>query len=253
VALGIRPVLVERASTMDGSAGYLDDRLNGVAVVRRGGGISLEAVLAAHPDLIFAGSIQDGRLYGQLSQIAPTILLASAVDGYRENRILDVGAVLGMSDQARRRLAEYRKYVDDARQVLAAQAGPKSIAFLRFRRNTCVIYTQTATFGPLLFGQLGLTPDPAVPMVMSPGGWDVLSVERLSTLRAEHIFMVVDRDSDTYLQGVANTSIWRDIPAARHDHVHRVASSTWIDGDGLLGCEAIVNDVLAAMGPEPNR
>ena len=104
-------------------------------------------------------------------------------------------------------------------------------------------------FGPLLFEQLGLTPDPAMPLVMSSGGWDVLSVERLSTLRAEHIFMVIDADSEAYLKGVADTPIWQDIPAARHDHVHRVASSTWLSGDGILGCQAIVNDVLAAIVP----
>ena len=249
-ALGVQPVLVEGALKTDGSSPYLADRLKGVAVMRRGGGLNLEVVLAAKPDLIFAGSLQDGKLYGQLSKIAPTVLIASAGDGYRENRILDVGDVVGMSKQARQRLAEYRQDLNRAKQTLAARAKGQPVAFLRFRRNTCVIYTQTAMFGPLLFEQLGLTPDPAMPMVMSSGGWDVLSVERLSTLRAEHIFMVIDTDSEAYLKGVADTPIWRDIPAARHDHVHRVASSTWLSGDGILGCQAIVNDVLAAIAPE---
>jgi ABC-type Fe3+-hydroxamate transport system substrate-binding protein len=89
-----------------------------------------------------------------------------------------------------------------------------------------------------------------MPMVMSSGGWDVLSVERLSTLRAEYVFMVVDVDSEAYLKAVANTPIWRDLPAVKHRHIERVASGIWIGGDGLLGCEAIVHDVLAAMAPE---
>ncbi len=122
--------------------------------------------------------------------------------------------------------------------------------FLRFRRNTCVVYTQTTMFGPLLFEQLALTPDPYMPLVMSnSGGWDVLSVERLSTLQAEHIFMVVDRDSEWYLRRVEDTPIWRQLPAVRHGHVYRVQSSTWLGGDGVLGCQAIVSDVLAAMIP----
>ena len=108
-------------------------------------------------------------------------------------------------------------------------------------------------FGPLLFEQLRLSPDPAMPMVMSSGGWDVLSVERLSKLSAEHIFMVVDLDSEAYLRGVAQTPIWRNIPAVTHDHVHRVAAETWLGGEGILGCEAIINDVLAAMTPRGGR
>jgi iron complex transport system substrate-binding protein len=105
-------------------------------------------------------------------------------------------------------------------------------------------------FGPLLFDQLGLTPDPEMPMMMPGGGWDVLSVERLSTLTAEHIFMVVDPDSEIYLSRVMDTPIWRELPAVKHGHVHRVVSSTWLGGDGVLGCEAIVDDVLAAMIPK---
>jgi iron complex transport system substrate-binding protein len=216
----------------------------------RGNVVSLEAVLAAKPDLIFASNTQNGTLYGQLSKIAPTVFIGSTADGYRENRILDVGEVLGMRKQAEQRLAEYRRRLELAKESLSSRAKNEPVAFLRFRKNTCVIYTRTAMFGPLLFEQLGLTPDPAMPEVMSGGGWDILSIERLSELRAEHIFMTIDPDSELYLQGVAKTPIWRNIPAAQHNHVHRIASSTWLSGDGVLGCEAILDDVLAAMAPE---
>ena len=108
-------------------------------------------------------------------------------------------------------------------------------------------------FGPLLFEQLGLEPDPVMPINMATGGWDVLSVERLSTLEAEHIFMVIDPDSEVYLHQVMDTPIWKQLRAVQHDHVHRVASSTWLGGDGILGCEAIVADVLAAMIPNRSQ
>jgi ABC-type Fe3+-citrate transport system substrate-binding protein len=173
--------------------------------------------------------------------------------GDREAPILDVGDVLGLAGPARRRLDDYRQYRERARKTLSAKAKGQPVAFLRFRRNTCVIYARSTMFGPLLFEQLKLAPDPAMPMVMSSGGWDVLSVERLSKLTAEHIFMVVDPDSEAYLRGVAETPIWRAIPAVRHDHVHRVASKTWLSGEGVLGCEAITADVLAAMAPQGTR
>jgi iron complex transport system substrate-binding protein len=249
VALGMRPVLATTSWRDEGTFPYLADHLRGVPLVRLGGGVNLETVLTARPNLILAGSAE-ARSYDQLSQIAPTVCMMSNISGNRAARILDVGDVVGKSQQARARLAEYRQRVSEARTMLSAVAAGQPVAFLRFRRNTCVIYTRTSMFGPLLFDDLGLTPDPAVPMVMSGGGWDVLSVERLSTLRAEHIFMVVDPDSETYLRRVAHTPIWREIPAVKHDHVHRVAAGTWLSGDGVLGCEAIIGNVLAAVVPE---
>jgi iron complex transport system substrate-binding protein len=249
-ALGIRPILVQGGFRCDGPSVYLKDQLKGVAVMPWGSTLSLEAVLAARPDLIFAGNSRNSKYYSQLSKIAPTVCLGSTTDGFRQNRILDVGEVLGMRKQARRQWAAFHRELARAKALLASRAKNEPVAFLRFRKNTCVIYTRTAMFGPLLFEQLGLTPDPAMPMVMSGGGWDVLSIERLSELQAEHLFVTVDPDSELYLQGVAKTPIWRNIPAVRHRHVHRIEASTWLSGDGLLGSRAIVHDVLAGMVPK---
>lgn len=248
VALGLRPVLATTSWREEGTFPYLADKLEGVPLVRIASGINLEAVLAAKPDLIFVASYS-ARSYAQLSRIAPTVCLMSGTSGNREERVLDVGDVVGRSAEARARLAEYRRRLGEARTALSA-AAPGPVAFLRFRRNTCVIYTRTSMFGPLLFDQLGLAPDPAMPKVMAGGGWDVLSVERLSTLEADHVFMVVDPDSETYLSRVADTPIWKNLPAVRHGHVHRVAAGTWLSGDGLLGCEAIIDDVLAGVVPQ---
>lgn len=84
-----------------------------------------------------------------------------------------------------------------------------------------------------------------VPPVMARGGWDVLSVERMSMLRAERIFAVVDADSEHYYKEVADTPIWRGIPAVKHGHVHCVDLRTWLN-NGILAYEAMLDDVLAA-------
>ncbi len=111
VALGITPVLVTTSWNSDRVIPYLDEALRHVPKIRPGEAINLEAVLAARPDLIFAGSARDGRLYGQLSKIAPTVCISSSTGGDRENRILDVGDVLGMTEQARARLAAFREHL----------------------------------------------------------------------------------------------------------------------------------------------
>ncbi len=248
LALGLTPVLATTSWKDEAALSYLADRLQGVTLLRQTGSLNLEEILAAKPDLILAGN-RDARFYAQLSKIAPTVCLTSDASGYRENRILDVGDVVGKSDEARKQLAEYGRRVAEARRTLAIYAASEPVVFLRFRQNTCVVYTQASMFGPLLFEQLGLTPDPSMPVSMVLAGWDVLSVERMSTLQAEHIFVVIDPDSEAYFTRVAETPIWSEIPAVKHGHVHRVVSSTWLGGDGILGCEAIINDVLAAIVP----
>lgn len=250
VALGITPVLVSTSWRSDSVTPYLKDELRDVPKTRFGEAINLEAVLAAKPDLIFSDGVRYGRFYNQLTKIAPTVCVTSNLSSDRANRVLDVGDALGMTAQAQARIDEYQRYLNSARDEVAALAAGRPVSFLRFRRNTCVIYTRARMFGPLLFEQLKLTPDPEMPLVMSGGGWDVLSVERLSTLRSEFIFMVVDRDSEVYLSRVRDTPIWKDIPAVKHDHVYRVASGTWLSGDGVLGCEAIIGDVLAGISPK---
>ena len=177
------------------------------------------------------------------------MVLGATAPADRETVLLDVGDVLGVPDRARRRLAEYYGRVERGRATLA-QCADQPVVFLRFRQHTCVIYARTLMFGPLLFDRLGLTPDPAMPLNMSAGGWDVLSIERLSTLRAAHVFAVVDADSEAYYGYVAGTPIWRRLSAASSGRVHRVAASTWLGGDGVLANEAILGDVLAAMTPE---
>lgn len=250
IALGIKPVLAVDSMWTGGrkTKGYLDDQLEGVRRLSQSGGTNLEAIYAAHPDLIIAGA-RDARAYGQLSKIAPTICLPSDASGNRELSLLDIGVAIGKEDEARRRFKQYEAKVDAARDELAKSAPGEKVTFLRFRRGTCVIYTRTAMFGPLLFDQLKLPPDPRTPDVMHSGGWDVLSVERLSTLEADHIFALVDPDSEQYLDKISQTAIWRDIPAVRARQFHRVGADVWLGGDGVIGTEAIVDDVLAALAP----
>ena len=109
--IGVRPVLATTSWKDENAVSYLGDRLQGVKLIRQTGSVNLEEVLAAKPDLILANS-RDARLFSQLSKIAPTLCLASDGSGDRENRILDVGDVVGQPDAARARRDEYRRHVE---------------------------------------------------------------------------------------------------------------------------------------------
>ena len=249
VAMGISPVGVEGSSAV-GEAGkvapHLADRLSGAKVVSHGGTINLEAVAELKPDLILTSGTENSRWYPYVSRIAPTVYLAlDAFSVPRESAVLDIGDALGQAEQARKVVAAHRKKIAQAKRTLAERIGSRPVAFLRFRRQTCVIYTRNQVTGPLLYEKLGLVPDPMVPEGPAPGGWDVLSLERLSRLQAEFLVVTVDRDSEFYWNKLITSPIWKAIPAARQGQVCRVSRTSWT-GQGILASEAMIDEMLAA-------
>ena len=250
VAMGIHPVGVEGSwMTPRHPVTYLARRIGDVPTVARGGTINLEAVLAARPDLILVSAARYGRFYSSLSKIAPTVVIEAVdVGGIDESVILDIGRAVGQAETAERVLRDYRKHLDEARKTLAKTVPSSPVVFLRFRRSTCVIYSRTQKVGPILIGRLGLTPDPMMPYLHQNGGWDVLSLERLSLLQAEHLFVEVDVDCEHFYEEVARTPMWRNIPGVKKGNVHRVPYDTWL-GDGILAYTAIIDDVMTAMIP----
>lgn len=253
LALGVQPVGVEGSwMTRRQPLAYLARRLGDVPSISYGGVLNLETVLATEPDLIIVSADRYGRYLEPLSRIAPTVAI-QAVDagGIDESILLDIGELVGRLPTAERVLADYHRRVDQSRKTLAARAAGKPVAFLRFRRNTCVIYSRTQKVGPILIDRLGLTPDPMMPAVHQQGGWDVLSLERMSMLAAEHLFVVVDFDCEHFFRETAETPMWQSIPAVRAGQVHRVPYDTWL-GDGILAYSAILDDVLAAMAAPEN-
>lgn len=250
LALDIRPVAVESQWRSRRPAGYLALRLSEVPTVGQGGSVSLEALLRAKPDLILAGNVQDGKIYDALGRIAPTVFVSPEGIVDREALFLEIGVIVGLRERAIQRLAEYRERLRRARQTLARSVGQQPVVFLRFRMRTCVIYSRTPKVGPLLFEGLGLTPDSMVPSGPAGGGWDVLSIERLSTLSAEYLLLVADSDSEAYLKEVSASPLWQEIPAVKRGRVHRVPFDSWIVGEGILAYEAMIEDVLAAFVPK---
>jgi iron complex transport system substrate-binding protein len=250
VALDIKPVVVAGGWKSNKPAAYLAGRLEGTPTIGRSGIVNLEALYYLCPDLILTSNLQDRRLYEQLGKIAPTVYIdADSVDR-REDAVVDIGGVVGKFADAKRLLEAYQQTVRKTHDQLAAGESDRSVVFLRFRMGTCVVYSQNNMFGPLLFQELGLKPDPIMPANLPMGGWDVLSLERMSLLTADHLFYCVDGDCDRYFQDVAKTPIWQGIPAVRKGKLHRVESSLWIGGEGVLASQAILRDIMTAMNPE---
>lgn len=207
----------------------------------------LERILATHPDLILADAGTPFSI-DQLRRVAPTVVMRVAS---AEQRLLDVGTVLGLRDRAEARLAEHAEKMQRARALLAPFAGTETVALLRVHQKQFRLYGDRLGCAPVLFDVLGLRPSPLVQRrVIEPGlSQSPLSEESLALLDADRVFLYVDPPAQarTHLL-LARNPVWRTLPAVRAGRVHRLTSA--IIWNSVLARERMVDDVLEAYGQE---
>jgi iron complex transport system substrate-binding protein len=87
----------------------------------------LPAVEAVHPDLILGSADGQGRLYEDLSRIAPTVMTAGGGGQWKLDLRL-VGEALGRTNDAERLLTDYDREAAEAREAIA---GRPSVAVVR--------------------------------------------------------------------------------------------------------------------------
>lgn len=250
LALGLRPIAAESQWKGEGPIRPLAPMLADCISLGYGPGLNLEQVAALQPDLILCGRPNHARIYGKLSRIAPTVFLPVDLED-RHGALLEIGAILGLREEARRRLDLHRGRIEEARRRIRESAGDESVAVLRFRYRDCMIFGRGAKIGPLLHDALGLRPDRRVPE-RTRGLWaDSIDVESLSEIRADRIFLLIDPDAAGMAQDVFDAATWKSIPAVQRGTVHRVDFGTWMNGQGVIATEAMAQEVLDAFAGPP--
>ena len=114
LALGITPVGAVSGRGQSGVAAYLADRAGDVPILGSVGTPNLEAVGAAHPDLILVDGTSvksdDTDTLNALKQIAPVFYTAHSGDDWRETFTRTADA-LGVTDEASTKLADFDAHV----------------------------------------------------------------------------------------------------------------------------------------------
>ena len=114
LALGVTPIGVVSGRGQQTVANYLVDRAGDIPILGSIGTPNLEAIGAAHPDLILVDGTSvknnDTETLNALSQIAPVFFTTQKGGDWRETFTLTADA-LGLADQAETKLAEFDKHV----------------------------------------------------------------------------------------------------------------------------------------------
>jgi iron complex transport system substrate-binding protein len=201
---------------------------------------SLEQIAALKPDLILSAKVRHEALYGQLSQIAPTVFSETTGPTWKENLRLAARA-LGKEDLADAEIAEYEQRAAGIGREIAARSGgtPPTVSIVRFAgEDTVRLYTEKSYAG-IVLRDVGFPRPPTQPTT-DKIAVDV-SQERILDLDADRIFVATWADptaSGPKAQFTSNP-LWSRLTGAQHE----VDDLTWMSAVGLQGAHTVLDDV----------
>lgn len=245
VALGIKPIGVVDSWTEKPTYKYLRPALNGVTHVGLETQPSLEDIALLKPDLIIASRFRNEKIYGLLSQIAPTVALDEVFEFKKTVQVM--GVALNREAQADRLLTDWRRRVGGLRERLLARVGanwPLSVSVMEFRGDHVRNYLSGSFAGSIL-SEIGFVwPQRGA---SSQGILQKLtSKESIPVLDADLFFLFIRPENPAVQQNYrdwVSHPLWRRMNAPRQEHVYRVDSVVWILSGGIIGANKVLDDI----------
>lgn len=261
LALGITPVGAVSGRGQSGVAAYLADRAGDVPILGSVGTPNLEAVGAAHPDLILVDGTSvksdDTDTLNALKQIAPVFYTAHSGDDWRETFTRTADA-LGVPDEASTKLADFDAHVAAVSSRLNDGGYlDQTYSVVRWQGDSAGLILKELPAGQAL-SALGMK-RPANQDRNGEGHSEPVSLENIDQIDADWIFFgtlgksSVNNPSAGGATGVeaseaalaeARASVGFDsLAAVRAGHVIPVDGSLWTSTGGYLLMEGIVANI----------
>lgn len=236
VALGVTPVGTAVASEETGVPSYLGDASAEIEAVGTVTEPSLEKIAEQEPDLIIGTESRHSDLYDQLSDIAPTVFMATQEDPWQENVQL-VGEALNKPDDAAALLTDYNQRCASIAEEF--QLDGATAQLVRPRDEVVLsIYGPTSFAGSTL-ECVGFT----IPEQDWAGSISIdISPERILEATGDYVFVTSIDPADP---STLPTPVKDNADAFPDPHL--VDFSYWIAGVGPLGGQAVLDDIEAIL------
>jgi len=123
---------------------------------------SIEALLAANPDLIIVDGAADAAKYEQYSKIAPTYRLPDAILSSAPDILKAIADVLGVSEKAGSAMNDYKRKAEETKAKLSKAVGTGTVAVVRLNiaDKTLALFGVKNRYIGNIYSELGLTPHP---------------------------------------------------------------------------------------------
>lgn len=238
VALGLPPVGAGSwLAAEDPWPEYLEDALMDTTYIGLGDQPNLEAIVALEPDLILGSRLRHEALYGQLSQIAPTVFSKTVGVVWKENLLLH-GEALGKLERAQTLLAEYAARAAAFQEALSDTLPEVSI--VRFLPGEIRVY-QKATFSGTVLEDAGLPRPPSGEVDDFAAS---ITEESVPEIGGDIIFTTVyGPRSETDYALVTEGPLWTNLEAVQAGRVYEVPEDYWMLGVGILAANRLLDDL----------
>jgi len=256
VALGVQPVGVVESWAEQPIYEYLRDSLKDVPIVGVETQPNLEEVSKLKPDLIVASMTRHEKIYEQLSQIAPTLIIDPLFAFKNTTTIL--GEALNKQAEVEQLLNDWDARVADLKGKIQASAGdawPIEVSVLNFRADHARIYV-TGFAGDIL-EELGFVRSESLQAEADKGTvvMRLTTIESIPTMHADAFFIFnFDSAGDEAVKQLyeewTSHPLWKDLDAVKLGQVSLVNEVAWNLGGGILSANLMLDDLYKHFGLE---
>lgn len=205
--------------------------------------MDVEGIIACEPDLIIISTYQE-KMYEQLSEIAPTVMIELAQMNWRDD-VLSVAKVMDREAEANAWLAQYDEKAESAANEIKAMAD-EDTSYLAFLASGGQFFVfDGAAFGTVLYEDLGLTKPAGMPEQENIS-LPVVNYEGLAAIDADVIFAI---GTDEDMAALKENSVWNGLTPVKEGKVIELPSSPYFNqGYSCIGRMMLLDEIVEMLG-----
>ncbi|MEU6234889.1 iron-siderophore ABC transporter substrate-binding protein [Kitasatospora sp. NPDC047058] len=246
LALGVKPVGITNGQGLNEPPAYLKDKVQGIPVVGNLLQPVMDKVIAAKPDLILAGDMQDEQMLKQLREITPATLVTMAPTDDWKLSFRGIGNAVNKLEQANKVITDYDAKAAKAGGELGANKGA-AVSIVRWN-PTGPSWMERKQFASGVALDMGLTR----PKAQDKDGnahTPALSLEKINEIDGDWLFLsTLTDDGKAALKDVQSKPAYQELGAVKNNHTVTVDGSVWSTRGGPLAADAVIGDIGKALG-----
>ncbi|GAB1156311.1 bacillibactin transport transcriptional regulator Btr [Paenibacillus illinoisensis] len=201
----------------------------------------IQALQEHQPELIISYDHLRPEERKRLEEIAPVQYIAASEHSWRLQLQTLAGQIGGEQD-AEAWLASYDLKVQQAKVLVQQELGTDTAVVVRLLKQQFTRYS-SPSMAEVFYGDLGVRP-----AYTSPQGAvynEPISLEQLSAMKADCIFLMVCQESETLSvwEDVQKTSLWQNIKAVQNNRLYIITADPWLENSPVSN-ERMVNDMM---------
>ncbi len=213
LALGITPVA--KWAIGETTQGYLEDQLKDIPKLEWN--MPQEQVLNHEPDLIILENALDSY-EALMKTIKNRHYLCHDRRNNKKNwrqQIKTFGKLFDKESKAQEVLDQYDDKVANAKETLNKAIGDETVAAIWAKGDQFYLFEQNRQSAEVLYSELGISqPDLVKELGKAQTQWNPISLEKLSKLKADHVFLLAKKEEQG-LQTLKDSTVWQSTPAVK--------------------------------------